>query len=235
MAKNKGAAGVGDGQRRGDRMKTKVKTARGRTISSVRWLERQLNDPYVAAAQKDGYRSRAAYKIIELDDRFSMFKPGGCVIDLGSAPGGWAQVAAKRVGSIEGNGFVAAIDLQNMEQVQGVDFLELDFLDDSAPEKIQNLAGRRPDVVISDMAAAVTGHRQTDHLRTMALAEAAAWFAFDVLKPGGHFCAKVFQGGTSSDLLKELKSRFKSVHHMKPRSSRKESVELYVIALDFKG
>jgi 23S rRNA (uridine2552-2'-O)-methyltransferase len=235
MAKNRGASGVGDGQRRGDRMKTKVKTARGRTISSVRWLERQLNDPYVAAAQKDGYRSRAAYKIIELDDRFGFFKPGGCVLDLGSAPGGWAQVAAKRVGSIEGKGFVGAIDIQDMEQVQGVDFIQLDFLDDSAPEKIQQLAGRRPDAVISDMAAPVTGHRQTDHLRTMALAEAAAWFAFDVLKPGGAFCAKVFQGGTSNELLKELKSRFRAVHHMKPKSSRPESVELYVIALGFKG
>jgi 23S rRNA (uridine2552-2'-O)-methyltransferase len=235
VAKNRGAAGVGDGQRRGNRMKTKVKTARGRTISSTRWLERQLNDPYVAAAQKDGYRSRAAYKIIELDDRYGLFKPGGCVIDLGSAPGGWAQIAAQRVGAVQAKGLVAAIDIQHMEPVQGVDFLELDFLADEAPEKIQQMTGRRADTVISDMAAAVTGHRQTDHLRTMALAEAAAWFAFDVLKPGGSFCAKVFQGGTSRELLKELKTRFGSVHHMKPKSSRKESVELYVVALDFKG
>ena len=216
-------------------LKQRVKTGKGRTVSQKIWLERQLNDPYVKEARRLGYRSRAAYKIIELDDRFSFFKPGGCVLDLGSAPGGWAQVAAKRVGSIEGKGFVGAIDIQDMEQVQGVDFIQLDFLDDSAPEKIQQLAGRRPDAVISDMAAPVTGHRQTDHLRTMALAEAAAWFAFDVLKPGGAFCAKVFQGGTSNELLKELKSRFRAVHHMKPKSSRPESVELYVIALGFKG
>ena len=227
--------GVGDGQRRGNRMRQRVKTARGRKLSSTRWLERQLNDPYVAAAKADGYRSRAAYKIIEMDDRFKFFKTGGCVIDLGAAPGGWAQVAAHRVGSTKNKGFVAAIDIQDMETLQGVDFLKLDFLEDDAPEKVHALAGRRADVVMSDMAAPVTGHRQTDHLRTMALAEAAAWFAFEALKPGGAFCAKVFQGGASNELLKELKKHFGQVIHMKPKSSRKESVELYVIALDFKG
>ncbi len=235
MSDKKKGASVGDGQRRGDRMRERVKTARGRKLSSTRWLERQLNDPYVAAAKADGYRSRAAYKIIEMDDRFKFFQRGGCVIDLGSAPGGWAQVAAQRVGAIKNKGFVAAIDIQDMDAVQGVDFLKLDFLDDKAPELISELAGRRADVVMSDMAAPVTGHRQTDHLRTMALAEAAAWFAFDTLKPGGVFCAKVFQGGTSRELLDELKRRFGQVHHMKPKSSRKESVELYVIATDFKG
>ena len=234
MSDKKGP-GVGDGQRRGDRMREQVKTARGRKLSSTRWLERQLNDPYVAAAKSDGYRSRAAYKIIEMDDRFKFFKPGACVIDLGCAPGGWAQVAAQRVGALKNKGFVAAIDLQDMEPLQGVEFLKLDFLEDSAPAKVRELAGRRADVVISDMAAAVTGHRQTDHLRTMALAETAAWFAFEALKPGGAFCAKVFQGGASRELLDELKRRFKQVYHMKPKASRKESVELYVIAMDFKG
>ena len=221
-------------------MRTKLRTARGRKLSSTRWLERQLNDPYVAAAKKDGYRSRAAYKIIEMDDRFKLFAPGGCVIDLGSAPGGWSQIAAQRVGSSAQNGsaqkgFVGAIDIQDMEPIAGVEFIKLDFLDDSAPAAVRELAGRRADAVISDMAAPVTGHRQTDHLRTMALAEAAAWFSFEVLRPGGSFCAKVFQGGASGDLLAELKRRFGRVHHMKPKSSRKESVELYVIALDFKG
>ncbi|MGB0341811.1 MAG: RlmE family RNA methyltransferase [Parvibaculales bacterium] len=230
----------GDGRRRGDRMRTKLRTARGRKLSSTRWLERQLNDPYVAAAKKDGYRSRAAYKIIEMDDRFKLFAPGGCVIDLGSAPGGWSQIAAQRVGSSAQNGstqkgFVGAIDIQDMEPIAGVEFIKLDFLDDSAPAAVRELAGRRADAVISDMAAPVTGHRQTDHLRTMALAEAAAWFSFEILRPGGAFCAKVFQGGASGDLLAELKRRFGRVHHMKPKSSRKESVELYVIALDFKG
>lgn len=235
MSGKGGKQGFGDGQRRGDRMRQRVKTARGRKLSSTRWLERQLNDPYVAAAKADGYRSRAAYKIIEMDDRFNLFKTGDCVIDLGAAPGGWSQVAAHRVGSTKNKGFVAAIDIQDMETIQGVDFMKLDFLDDDAPRLVRELAGRRADAVISDMAAPVTGHRQTDHLRTMALAEAAAWFSFEALKPGGAFCAKVFQGGASKELLDALKSHFVHVHHMKPKSSRKESVELYVIALDFKG
>jgi 23S rRNA (uridine2552-2'-O)-methyltransferase len=189
----------------------------------------------VAAAKKDGYRSRAAYKIIEMDDRFKFFKPGGCAIDLGSAPGGWAQIAAQRLGTAKDKGFVAAIDIQDMEPIAGVSFLKLDFLDDKAPALVHELAGRRADIVMSDMAAPLTGHRQTDHLRTMALAEAAAWFAFEALKPGGAFCAKVFQGGTSGELLNDLKACFGTVLHMKPKSSRKESVELYVIARDFKG
>ncbi len=239
---NKGGSSfrVGDGQRRGDRMHTKVRTARGRKLSSTRWLERQLNDPYVAAAKKHGYRSRAAYKIIEMDDRFALFRPGDCVIDLGAAPGGWAQVAAPRVaainnGAVKNKGFIVAVDIQRVEPLNGVGFLQIDFLDDTADKKIRDLAGRRADLVMSDMAAPVTGHRQTDHLRTMALAEAAAWFSFKALKPGGAFCAKVFQGGTSSELLGELKKRFGQVQHMKPKSSRKESVELYVIARNFEG
>jgi len=224
-----------DGKRRGDRMATRVKTARGRKISSVRWLERQLNDPYVKAAQKDGYRSRAAYKIIEMDERFTFFKPGGCVVDLGCAPGGWSQIAAQRCDSIDGLGFVAGIDIQHMDPVPGVEFVEMDFMDNAAPAHLRDLCGRLPDAVISDMAAPVTGHRKTDHLRTIALAEAAAWFAFETLRPGGHFCAKVFQGGTEGELLNELKARFQKVMHMKPDASRKESVELYVIATGFKG
>lgn len=235
MSGNKKSDGAGHGQRRGDRLRARVRTAKGRKLSSTRWLERQLNDPYVAAAKKDGYRSRAAYKIIELDERFSFFSRGGCVIDLGCAPGGWAQIAADRVGQGSDKGLVVGIDIQDMEPVPGVEFLKLDFLDDAAPEKVLALAGRRADVVISDMAAPVTGHRQTDHLRTMALAEAAAWFSFDALKPGGSFCAKVFQGGTSSELLQELKTRFGRVQHMKPKASRQESVELYVVAQSFKG
>ena len=231
MSDNRKSGGAGHGRRRGDRLRTRVRTAKGRKLSSTRWLERQLNDPYVAAAKKDGYRSRAAYKIIELDDRFSFFTRGGCVIDLGCAPGGWSQIAADRVDK----GTVVGVDIQDMEPVAGVEFLKLDFLDDSAPEKVLSLAGRSADAVISDMAAPVTGHRQTDHLRTMALAEAAARFAFDALKPGGDFCAKVFQGGTSHELLIELKARFGQVQHMKPKSSRQESVELYVVAQRFKG
>ena len=223
-----------DGQKRGHRMRTRVKTAKGRKLSSTRWLERQLNDPYVAAAQKDGYRSRAAYKIIEIDDRFKFLKPHARIIDLGSAPGGWAQVAAQRIGK-GGTGSVTAIDMQIMEALAGVTFCQLDFMDDAAPQHIENLVGGQVDFVMSDMAAPVTGHRQTDHLRTIVLVEAAAHFAFGILKPGGGFCAKVFQGGTSGDILGELKSRFDKVQHIKPKASRKESAELYVIALGFKG
>ena len=210
MSGKGGKQGFGDGQRRGDRMRQRVKTARGRKLSSTRWLERQLNDPYVAAAKADGYRSRAAYKIIEMDDRFKLFKPGDCVIDLGAAPGGWSQVAAHRVGATENKGFVAAIDIQDMEAIQGVDFMKLDFLDDEAPRLVRELAGRRADAVISDMAAPVTGHRQTDHLRTMALGRGRRLvFSFEVLRPGGAFCAKVFQGGASGELCwTELKRRF---------------------------
>ena len=226
------SAGQKRGQKCGSRMKTRVKTAKGRKLSSTRWLQRQLNDPYVAAAQKDGYRSRAAYKIIEIDDRFNFLKPQARIIDLGSAPGGWAQVAAHRIG---GGGSVTAIDMQAMEALAGVTFCQLDFMDDTALPIIENLVGGSVDFVMSDMAAPVTGHRQTDHLRTIVLVEAAAYFAFQILEPGGSFCAKVFQGGTSGDILRELKSRFDKVHHIKPKASRKESAELYVVALGFKG
>jgi len=220
---------------RDGRLRTKVKTAKGRKISSTRWLERQLNDPYVAQAQKEGYRSRAAYKLIEIDDKYKLLKPGQCVVDLGCAPGGWTQVAVKRTKSDRNSGaYVIGIDIQDVDMIAGAEILKMDFMDDTAPDEICNLAGRAPDLVLSDMAAAVTGHKNTDHLRTIALAEAAAYFAIENLAPDGAFCAKVFQGGTEADLLSELKKNFMRVIHVKPKASRKESSELYVIALGFK-
>ena len=220
---------------RDGRLRTKVKTAKGRKISSTRWLERQLNDPYVAQAQKEGYRSRAAYKLIEIDDKYKLFKPGQCVVDLGCAPGGWTQVAVKKTKSDRNSGaYVIGIDIQDVDMIAGAEILKMDFMDDAAPDEICNLAGRAPDLVLSDMAAAVTGHKNTDHLRTIALAEAAAYFAIENLAPDGAFCAKVFQGGTEADLLSELKKNFTRVIHVKPKASRKESSELYVIALGFK-
>ena len=220
---------------RDGRLRTKVKTAKGRKISSTRWLERQLNDPYVAQAQKEGYRSRAAYKLIEIDDKYKLLKPGQCVVDLGCAPGGWTQVAVKRTKSDRNSGaYVIGIDIQDVDIIAGAEIIKMDFMDDAAPDEICNLAGRTPDLVLSDMAAAVTGHKNTDHLRTIALAEAAAYFAIENLAPDGAFCAKVFQGGTEADLLSELKKNFMRVIHVKPKASRKESSELYVIALGFK-
>ena len=220
---------------RDGRLRTKVKTAKGRKISSTRWLERQLNDPYVAQAQKEGYRSRAAYKLIEIDDKYKLLKPGQCVVDLGCAPGGWTQVAVERTKSDRNSGaYVIGIDIQDVDIIAGAEIIKMDFMDDAAPDEICNLAGRTPDLVLSDMAAAVTGHKNTDHLRTIALAEAAAYFAIENLAPDGAFCAKVFQGGTEADLLSELKKNFMRVIHVKPKASRKESSELYVIALGFK-
>ena len=220
---------------RDGRLRTKVKTAKGRKISSTRWLERQLNDPYVAQAQKEGYRSRAAYKLIEIDDKYKLLKPGQCVVDLGCAPGGWTQVAVKRTKSDRNSvAYVLGIDIQDVDMIAGAEILKMDFMDDAAPDEICNLAGRAPNLVLSDMAAAVTGHKNTDHLRTIALAEAAAYFAIENLVTDGAFCAKVFQGGTEADLLSELKKNFTRVIHVKPKASRKESSELYVIALGFK-
>ena len=220
---------------RDGRLRTKVKTAKGRKISSTRWLERQLNDPYVERAKKEGYRSRAAYKLIELDDKYKLLKPGQCVVDLGCAPGGWTQVAVKKTKSYKNSGAsIIGIDMQDVDIIAGAEILKMDFMDDAAPYEICNLAGRAPDLVLSDMAAALTGHKNTDHLRTIALAEAAAYFAIKNLAPNGAFCAKVFQGGTEADLLSELKKNFTSVIHVKPKASRKESSELYVIALGFK-
>jgi 23S rRNA (uridine2552-2'-O)-methyltransferase len=215
-------------------LKVRVKKARGRSLSSKLWLERQLNDPYVARAKRDGYRSRAVYKLTEIDDKHHFLKPGAKVVDLGAAPGGWSQIAAKRIAAAEGKGRVVAIDVLDMEPIPGVDFLHLDFLDAHAPEKLKAVLGGPADVVLSDMAANATGHRQTDHLKIMALVEAAAEFACEVLKPGGAFLCKVIQGGTEAALLAGLKRNFSSVKHIKPAASRSDSAELYLLATGFR-
>jgi len=228
----------GDSARRGSERRLRVRPldARKRSISSQKWLERQLNDPYVAAAKQAGYRSRAAYKLSEMDDRYRLLRPGQRVVDLGAAPGGWSQVAAERVKAVEGRGQVVAIDVAEMEPIAGVLILQLDFLDAHAPSKIGALLEQaEADVVLSDMAAPATGHAKTDHLRIMALADAAAEFACDVLAPGGSFLCKVLQGGTERALLDRLKRSFATVRHVKPPASRKESSELYVLATGFKG
>jgi len=219
----------------GRELKTRVKSGKGRTLSQKLWLERQLNDPYVARAKREGYRSRAAYKLIEIDDKHRLLKPGGRVVDLGAAPGGWSQVAADRVGAGEGRARVVAIDLLAMPAIPGVDFLQLDFFDGAAPEKLTAMLGGPADLVLSDMAANATGHRKTDHLRIMAAAEAAAVFAGEVLKPGGGFLCKVLQGGTEAALLAQLKREFASVKHVKPSASRADSAELYLLATGFRG
>ena len=219
--------------RGGRDLKVRVRSG-GRTQASRRWLERQLNDPYVARARREGLRSRAAFKLMEIDDRAKLLKPGAKVVDLGAAPGGWSQVAAKRVRAGNG-GRVVAIDLLAMDPLPGVDFLQLDFLDPDAPERLKALLGGAADVVLTDMAANATGHRATDHLKIMGLAEAAAEFAREVLKPGGAFLAKVLQGGTEVELLASLKRDFASVKHVKPAASRSDSAELYVLATGFRG
>jgi 23S rRNA (uridine2552-2'-O)-methyltransferase len=225
----------GSGGGRGQ-LKVRLKTARQRKASSQRWLERQLNDPYVAAARREGYRSRAAFKLIEIDDKLRLLKPGKRVVDLGAAPGGWSQVAAERVRAAEGRGQVVAIDLLPMEPTAGVAFVELDFMDPGAPARLRGLLREgKADVVLSDMAAQGTGHARTDHLRIMGLAEAAAEFACEVLSPGGAFLCKVLQGGTERALLERLKRAFATVRHIKPPASRSESAELYVVATGFRG
>ena len=214
----------------------RLKTARGRSASSQRWLERQLNDPYVAAAKREGWRSRAAFKLIEIDDKYRFLKPGQRVVDLGAAPGGWSQVAALRVKAVEGRGQVIAIDYLPVDAIAGVTILELDFLHDDAPDHLKSLLrDGRADVVLSDMAAPTTGHTSTDHLRIMGLAEVAAAFAAEVLAPGGVFLAKVFQGGTERAVLETLKRDFSIVRHVKPKASRADSAELYVLATGFRG
>jgi len=215
------------------RLKVRVKDAR-KSASSKRWLERQLNDPYVARAKREGFRSRAAFKLAEMDDKARFLKKGARVIDLGAAPGGWSQIAAKRVGAPE-EGRVVAIDVLPMEPVAGVDFVQLDFLDHTAPEKLKAMLGGAADVVLSDMAANATGHARTDHLKIMALVETAADFAGEVLAPGGTFLAKVLQGGTEASLLAALKRDYKSVKHIKPPASRADSAELYLLATGFRG
>jgi 23S rRNA (uridine2552-2'-O)-methyltransferase len=216
-------------------LKQRLKTAKKRTLSSQKWLERQLNDPYVARAKREGYRSRAAYKLIDVDDQHRLLKPGQRVVDLGAAPGGWAQVAVKRVGSAGGKGRVVGIDLLPIDPLPGADFITLDFLDPDAPDRLMALLGGPADVVLSDMAANATGHKKTDHLRIIGLAEAAADFARAVLAPGGAFLAKVLQGGTEGSLLADLKRDFAAVRHVKPAASRADSAELYVLATGFRG
>jgi 23S rRNA (uridine2552-2'-O)-methyltransferase len=221
--------------KRGAGKSSKLRTARGRSVSSQHWLQRQLDDPYVRRAKGEGFRSRAAYKLIEIDDKYRLLKPGMKVIDLGAAPGGWSQVAAARVGAGKGGGRVFAIDVLEIEPIASVEFARVDFLDDAAPAKLKDMLGGKADIVLCDMAANATGHRKTDHLKVMALVEAAAEFAREVLAPGGAFLAKVIQGGTESELLASLKRDFATVKHVKPPASRAGSAELYVLATDFRG
>jgi 23S rRNA (uridine2552-2'-O)-methyltransferase len=213
-------------------LKQRVKTANKRSLSSQKWLERQLNDPYVARAKREGYRSRAAFKLLEIDEKFKILKPGQKIVDLGAAPGGWSQIAAKVVGP---KGRVVGIDLLPIDPMAGVEFIQLDFLDESAPGKLIEMLGGPADVVMSDMAANTTGHKKTDHLRIIGLAEAAIYFAREILAPGGAFVAKVFQGGTENQLLADLKRDFAVVRHVKPGASRADSAELYVLATGFRG
>ncbi|OWJ68253.1 RlmE family RNA methyltransferase [Inquilinus limosus] len=233
--KKPGAAGAraGGPSGRGSRgLTVRVKTAKQRTPSSTRWLERQLNDPYVAEAKRLGYRSRAAFKLVQLDDKLGLLRRGMRVVDLGCAPGGWVQVALERVGP---QGKVVGIDYLGMDPVPGATILELDFLDPTAPDRLKAALAGPADLVLSDMAAPTVGHPATDHLRIMALAETAADFALDVLVPGGAFVAKLFQGGAEKDLLDILKRNFAKVRHVKPAASRQDSSEVYVVATEFKG
>ncbi len=214
----------------------RVKTAKGRKLASTRWLQRQLNDPYVEEAKRQGYRSRAAFKLLEIDDKYRLLKPGGIVVDLGAAPGGWTQVAVGRVKADAGKGRVVAADLNEIEPVSGAEFLQLDVTDAAAGTLMRDaLSGERVDLVMSDMAASSIGHRQTDHLRVIALAEAALDFAEEVLKPGGAYLAKVLQGGASGDLLARLRQNFAKVAHVKPKASRQDSSEVYVLATGYRG
>jgi 23S rRNA (uridine2552-2'-O)-methyltransferase len=209
----------------------RLKDEKRRKLSSRTWLERQISDPYVVRAKREGLRSRAAYKLAEIDDKYCLLKPGVRVVDLGAAPGGWSEIAARRAGA---KGRVIALDILEMKPIAGVEFLKLDFLDAAAPERLKAMLGGNADIVLSDMAANTTGHRQTDHLRIMALADAAAAFAREVLADGGAFLCKVLQGGTEAALLSELKREFESVRHVKPPASRSDSAELYLLARGFR-
>jgi 23S rRNA (uridine2552-2'-O)-methyltransferase len=213
-------------------LKTRLKKARAFTHSSQQWLERQLNDPYVAKAKREGYRSRAAFKLAEIDEKYKLLKPGQAVLDLGAAPGGWSQVAVTKVGD---KGQVIAIDLLEIDPIPGVTFAQMDFLAEDAPDRLKAMTGGPVDLVLSDMAANTTGHKKTDHLRIIHLVELAADFARQVLKPGGAFLAKVFQGGTEGELLAQLKRDYQTVRHVKPQASRADSAELYVLATGFRG
>lgn len=231
---SKSGSGKGSGRSsgRGQRqLRQRVRTAKGRRASSVRWLERQLNDPWVAEARARGYRSRAAFKLLQIDEKTNLLKPGQRVIDLGAAPGGWSQIAARKVGE---KGKVVGIDLLPVDPIPRVELLQLDFLDDAAPALLRERLGGPADLVLSDMAPQSSGHASTDHLRIMGLAEAALDFAEEVLAPGGGFVAKVWQGGSEKDLLDRLKRRFAKVRHIKPASSRQESAELFVVATGFR-
>lgn len=237
MVKKPGKNTSGRGQRD---LHVKVKSAKGRKLSSTLWLQRQLNDPYVKRAQAEGYRGRAAYKILELDDKFRFLVPGARVVDLGCAPGGWCQVAVKRVNALgtrtsKAQGTVLGIDLQEVDPIPGAELHVLDFLADDADQQVRDWLGGQADVVMSDMAAASSGHKQTDHLRIIGLCEAAAYFAFDVLDEGGTFVAKVLAGGAEGDLQKLLKKRFTKVANVKPPASRADSSEKFVVATGFKG
>lgn len=219
----------------GRRATVRVKTARGRTVSSQRWLQRQLNDPYVEEAKKRGYRSRAAFKLLQIDDQFGILKPGARIVDLGAAPGGWTQVSVERVSSGKNKGVVIGIDITPVEPIPGATVLAKDFYDDDAPAVLTELLGGPADVVMSDMAAAATGETQVDHMRIMGLAEAAHDFAREILKPGGAFVAKVLRGGTERTLLDRLKKDFAKVRHFKPEASRADSAEMYVVGTGFRG
>ena len=228
--------GGGAGRKSDRDLKVRVKTSKGRKIGSTIWLQRQLNDPYVARAKAEGYRSRAAFKIKELDERYKLFHKSQRVVDLGAAPGGWSQVAAAITGSTEANPLVVAIDYLEMDEIPGVRFLKKDFTDDDAPQAlIEAMGGKKADIVLSDMAAPTTGHRSTDHIRVVALVELAADFAVQVLAPGGTFVAKVFQGGTEHELLHTLKKHFATTLHAKPKASRAGSAETYLLAGGFMG
>jgi 23S rRNA (uridine2552-2'-O)-methyltransferase len=228
--------GAGQSGREGGRsLKARVRTADKRSLSSTLWLERQLNDPFVAAARRQGYRSRAAYKLIEIADKYALFKRGLRIVDLGAAPGGWSLVAAERVGAASGEGKVVALDLNDIEPIAGVDYKVMDFHDPETPGYLKEALGGKADGVLSDMAANATGHRKTDHLRIVGLAEIAADFATEILAPGGFFLAKVLQGGTEGALLAGLKRDFALVRHVKPKASRADSAELYVLATGFRG
>ena len=228
MAGNSGRGPSG----RGDVLRERVKTSKRRTASSNRWLERQLNDPYVREAKAKGYRSRAAFKIVELDSKFRFFKKGARILDLGAAPGGWSQVAAARVGD---SGKVVAADVLEMEPIPGVEIFLADLTDPHVPAMLKEALGGPADLVLTDMAAPTTGHRATDHLRTLALFEIALDVAEDTLRPGGAFVGKVFRGGATGELLTRIKKLFADVKHVKPPASRAESVELYLVAMGFKG
>ncbi|MCW2316771.1 23S rRNA Um-2552 2'-O-methyltransferase [Rhodoblastus acidophilus] len=231
MTKTSGGSG-GEG---GRGLKTRVKTARKRTLSSTLWLQRQLNDPYVARAKREGWRSRAAFKLIEIDEKFHLLKPGQRIVDLGAAPGGWSQVAAKKVKSVDGKGCVVGIDLLDIEPIPGVQFAVQDFLADETPDLLKSMLGGEADGVLSDMAANTTGHKGTDHLRIVHLAELAVAFAAEVLSPGGYFLCKLFQGGETGELVTQLKRDFALVRHVKPQASRADSSELYVLATGFRA